>query len=107
MPIVTLDSLPELWSGPAIDLVKIDVEGCEPDVLAGMEQLVGAGRIKRVIVEYNSWWLRANHYSVERLQQQFADAGFVEDRATRWGRSTASGGDSYELRSVLYKQQTA
>jgi FkbM family methyltransferase len=107
VPIVTLDSLPELWSGPAIDLVKIDVEGCEPDVLAGMEQLVGAGRIKRVIVEYNSWWLRANHYSVERLQQQFADAGFVEDRATRWVRSTASGGDSYELRSVLYKQQTA
>jgi len=106
VPIVTLDSLSDLWKVPTIDLVKIDVEGCEPDVLAGMARLVTAGRIKRIIVEYNSWWLRANQCSVATLQQHFAEAGFVEERATSWVRSTASGGEKYELRSVLYRHKT-
>jgi hypothetical protein len=50
----TLDSL---FLDKIIDILKIDVEGAEPRVLQGARRMVEAGRIRKIIIEYNptSW----------------------------------------------------
>jgi FkbM family methyltransferase len=106
VPLVTLDSLSELWTGRLIDLVKIDVEGSEPDVFEGMMKLIAAGRVKRVLCEFNSWWLAANNSSVAELERKFSDAGFLEERASDWARLPAGDGGFFDLRSVLYRHRS-
>lgn len=50
--VVALDD--ELAHLERIDLVKIDVEGAEPAVLAGMEHLLRSGRVDRISCEVRS-----------------------------------------------------
>lgn len=40
-------------------LVKVDVEGAEPDVLLGLESMIRAGRIQVLVIEYLHWVLGA------------------------------------------------
>ena len=42
-----------------LDLVKIDVEGAEPDVLRGMQSLLTRRRVKALIMEFYPTLLRA------------------------------------------------
>lgn len=50
---VALDSLPDRLSVPLPDLIKIDVEGAEPEVLAGMPGILAAGGTE-ILLEANS-----------------------------------------------------
>lgn len=36
-----------------IDLVKIDVEGAEPQVISGMKSLIDHGRVSHIVMEWN------------------------------------------------------
>lgn len=51
VPVVTLDSL--ALDGPRIDLVKIDAEGAEQDIVAGMRGVLVRDRPK-LVLEYNA-----------------------------------------------------
>ena len=62
-----------------IDLVKVDVEGAEPQVISGMRSLVDHGRVSRMVIEWNpkewttnsellSWLFEAFHiYHINQL----------------------------------------
>jgi FkbM family methyltransferase len=54
VPLTSLDRCDALKEVPVIDMVKIDVEGSEPDVVEGMRDLIAADRIRRVLCEFNS-----------------------------------------------------
>ncbi|MDP7510867.1 MAG: FkbM family methyltransferase [Dehalococcoidia bacterium] len=54
----SLDAFLESEGWPPVDLVKVDVEGAEMDVLAGMEQLLQRSDRLRLIVEFNPSLLR-------------------------------------------------
>jgi FkbM family methyltransferase len=108
VPVVALDTFGPVSHLDSIDFIKIDVEGYEPDVVRGLTGLARSGRIRRVLCEYNSWWLNANQgTTVAALEAQFAALGFVEEAATDWIRSPAGDGTIYDLRSVLYRHATA
>ena len=49
----TLDAFLESLGWPTVDLVKVDVEGAEMDVLAGMERLLGGANDLALILEFN------------------------------------------------------
>jgi FkbM family methyltransferase len=49
----TLDSFCKSYSVPQIDVLKIDTEGCDLLVLQGAEQLLTAGRVRFVYLEFN------------------------------------------------------
>ena len=103
VPVVSLDTCEALKHAPVIDMVKIDVEGSEPDVLEGMAKLVAAGRVRRVLCEFNSWWLNANKgTTVEGLAKRFSEMGFQVEECTPWSRGPASDGTTFDLQDVLY-----
>jgi FkbM family methyltransferase len=71
--VVTLDE--DLGHLDGIDLVKIDVEGGESAVLAGMERLIHAGRVRQISCEVRSDVLerRGSRAEWPRLVQQLHD----------------------------------
>lgn len=64
---------------PAIDLVKIDVEGAEARVIAGMAETLATGRIRALIVE--TPWQGPAH-------RQLCDAGYTAQALERVGSLT-------------------
>lgn len=59
-----------------IDLMKVDVEGYEPDVFAGAERALAAGTVRAVLCEFNDHWLRMNGSSPAQLWDTLISAGF-------------------------------
>ncbi len=59
-----------------IDVLKIDVEGLEPAVLAGCERHLGANRIGCVVCEVNDPLLRENGWSRESLNAIMSGHGY-------------------------------
>jgi FkbM family methyltransferase len=103
VPMVSLDRFEALSDLPSIDMVKIDVEGSEPDVLEGMVGLIARGRVRRVLCEFNDWWLNANHTTVEQLANRFRALGFEVEACTEWQRGPAAGGGTFDVQDVLYR----
>jgi FkbM family methyltransferase len=63
---------------PSVDLVKIDVEGCEPQVLRGMVQLLERSPDPILIVELNPTALAEAGNSPEALREMPSRLGFRE-----------------------------
>jgi FkbM family methyltransferase len=103
VPLIALDEFQPLADIPRIDMIKIDVEGSEPDVVEGMTSLVASGRVRYVLCEFNSWWLNANGTTVESLAARFHEMGFAVEESTKWARGPASGGGTFDLQDVLYR----
>jgi FkbM family methyltransferase len=72
---VDVQPLDDLVLGPA-DLVKIDVEGAELDVLAGMTTLLQVPSI-RLLVEWHPVLQQAAGYAPDALPRALIDAGFA------------------------------
>jgi len=83
VPVVALDHFAPLGNVPKIKLVKIDVEGYEPDVLAGMERLIKEKRIENIICEFNSGWLKRNSMTPKKLYERFLDIGYQVHMQTK------------------------
>ncbi|MHB9069817.1 MAG: FkbM family methyltransferase [Sedimentisphaerales bacterium] len=83
VPVIALDSFAPLENVPKIKLVKIDVEGYEPDVLVGMEHLIKQKRIENIICEFNSGWLKRNSMTSKQLHERFLDLGYQVRMQTR------------------------
>ena len=62
---VEVDRLDGYWralGGGPLDLVKIDAEGFDPKVIAGMEELLAAGSVEVVQFEYGPLFVRTRSY---------------------------------------------
>jgi len=75
VPVIALDHFAPLINIPKVKLVKIDVEGYEPDVLAGMIRLIKEKRIENIICEFNSGWLKRNSMTPVQLYERFINLG--------------------------------
>jgi FkbM family methyltransferase len=73
----TLDELVVQLELPRIDLVKIDVEGAEPDVFNGMNETIARNNGLRVLIEYSPYLYNDpkgfteflfNHFEVKRIK---------------------------------------
>jgi len=74
---VFVSTLDQEVQGP-IDLMKIDVEGCELDVLAGASGAVAEGRLKAVLCEFNPELQQKAGHSINQLYEWFTDHGFSD-----------------------------
>jgi FkbM family methyltransferase len=59
-----------------IDLIKIDVEGFEPNVIRGAAKYLQAKKIKAILCEFNKYWLEANNSSPDLLLNEILSYGF-------------------------------
>jgi len=59
-----------------IDLMKIDVEGFEPNVLRGAKSYLENGKINAILIEFNRLWLEANNSSPAQLYQDIISYGY-------------------------------
>ena len=86
---VRVEPLDEIVDGDP-DLVKIDVEGAELDVLAGMTRMLGASTV-RLIVEWHPGLQEAAGYAPDALPRLLLDRGLTVHVAwhTRIARLTA------------------
>lgn len=60
------------------DVMKIDVEGYEPQVFKGASRLLKEGRIGAILCEFVSEWLTAAGSSTGELERMLTSRGFVQ-----------------------------
>jgi FkbM family methyltransferase len=73
---ITLDSFFEGEGWPTVDLMKVDVEGAEPDVLAGMDGLLARCPKILMVIEFNPQLLQNAGSEPMSLLQQLQSYGF-------------------------------
>jgi FkbM family methyltransferase len=78
VPVNTLDDCLRSCGIEQVDLLKIDVEGFEPQVLAGAKESLGTGKIRAILCELNDWWLRRADSSAAELYNTIISAGFSD-----------------------------
>jgi hypothetical protein len=78
VPLKTLGDCLAEWGVDKVDLLKMDVEGFEPQVLAGTRSALRAGRIRAILCELNDWWLRQAGGSAEELFSLICSEGFSD-----------------------------
>jgi FkbM family methyltransferase len=74
----TLDNFGARLGIDRIDLLKIDVEGYEPRVLAGAQRLLQERRIGSILCEFNEHWLSRAASNPEHLEDLMRTAGFKD-----------------------------
>ena len=74
--ITTLDAFLERHGIQSVDLLKIDIEGFEPNALRGAQASLAAGRIAAILCEFNEHWLTLNHSSSTELFSTLLSFGF-------------------------------
>lgn len=98
--------LDQALAGTQIDLVKIDVEGAEPEVLQSMAGLLPGSPGIVLVVECNPSCLRARGWDERRLLSQIVSLGFgvwTVDERTRALNPIQSAGDlERSLRGAKY-----
>ncbi|MGH6957801.1 MAG: FkbM family methyltransferase [Caulobacteraceae bacterium] len=71
-----------------IDLLKLDIQGNEPDALEGAGEMIGEGRIRTIFMELNWGW--AADCPATRAVQRLDDAGYrfsPPGRELRWAKA--------------------
>lgn len=104
--VIKLDDFEPLKSIPKIKLVKIDVEGSEPDVLAGMENILKSGKIQYLMVEFNSYWLKMNKTTPQELHDKIIALGYavIEETELKTDCKDLFGKD-YSLQDKLFEKR--
>jgi FkbM family methyltransferase len=83
VPAIALDDFPAFKDGLPIDMMKIDVEGSEPDVIMGAMGLLKSKTILNLVCEMNSGWLKRNQgASPLQLTKLIEDAGYCRKKET-------------------------
>jgi FkbM family methyltransferase len=86
-PVLTLDSYLEDHIGErGIRLVKIDAEGLEPQVLAGLERRLAEAPPDAILLEVNIELLDRHGSNSDDLVRPLRQAGYRFYRPTPWGR---------------------
>jgi FkbM family methyltransferase len=76
VPVRRLDDEFQAAQDGPVDVLKIDVEGFEPNVIQGGRRLFESGFVKIVLSEFNAHWLDLNGSSVLALHELFEQCGF-------------------------------
>ena len=102
--VVALDAFEPLSDVDYIKLMKIDVEGYEPDVLDGMEKILRAKKVKNIFCEFNSWWLARNSTTSKILLERFFDFGYVVNKRTELQMNLVGHqGARFDLQDIWFK----
>ncbi len=75
--VTTLDALFYENSATPVDVMKIDTQGFEPAVVAGMGRLLDSSPNIKILMEYWPWGIRQMGASPDALLQTFTERGFV------------------------------
>jgi FkbM family methyltransferase len=102
VPMIKLDDDAELNQCEYIDFVKMDIEGSEPDALAGMENLIKNNKVGRVLCEFNEFWLLQNGYNFEKLLLDFINYGFSIETASDLAIIDTNEGGKSKLQNILF-----
>lgn len=78
VPVKTLDASLDEWGVERIDLLKIDVEGHEPQVFDGARRALAERRIGAILCEFNEFWLRHAGSGAHELHERLTRAGFAD-----------------------------
>lgn len=76
VPVLRLDDYLTESRIEVVDLMKIDVEGFEPNVIRGATRYLERGKIRAILCEFNEAWLEANNSSVQSLFRLIVSYGF-------------------------------
>jgi FkbM family methyltransferase len=76
VPIRRLDDCMDEWQVTRVDLLKIDVEGWEPQVFRGASRALESGRIGAILCEFNDPWVRAAGSSSRALWNMLLAYGY-------------------------------
>ena len=76
--VFALDEIAATHHVAAMDYLKIDVDGFEPEVFAGAGRILSENRIRALQAEFSDYWLRRNGSSPEQLHRLLTDAGFED-----------------------------
>jgi FkbM family methyltransferase len=76
VPALTLDAACEHWSVGAVDLMKIDVEGHEPDVIRGGRAVLASGRIRALVIELSGVHLAYAQETPHSMVREIEGLGF-------------------------------
>lgn len=60
-----------------VDLMKIDVEGFEPNVIKGATKYINCGKVRAILCEFNEYWLERNGCRPAQLYDLLTSLGFV------------------------------
>jgi FkbM family methyltransferase len=104
LKLITLDCFAEDNHIEFIDLVKIDVEGYEPNVIRGMIRLLQHNKVNRIMIEYNDYWLAQNDSTSEKMDTLICSFGFVLENRNIYPVSTT---DNYVYGNYVYVNERA
>lgn len=74
---VTLDEFFEAEGSPAIQVIKMDIEGWEMEALDGMRKLIAHNSPLKMIVEFYPWGLSGRGISPRALTSKLIELGFT------------------------------
>jgi FkbM family methyltransferase len=86
VPCTTLDEAFAAWQLDRVDLLKIDVEGGEPQVIRGGRSVLSSGRIRALVCEISGVHLAATCTTADAFVADLATLGFRHARLGRNGR---------------------
>jgi FkbM family methyltransferase len=102
VPVMRLDQFEPLRDRP-IKLLKMDVEGYEPNVLDGMTGLIEKGQVHNVICEFNSYWLERNSTTPAELLARFHGHGFkIREQSALNDNLVGHKGAHFELQDIWF-----
>jgi hypothetical protein len=76
VPVCRLDEYLTAANIDSVDLIKIDVEGFEPNVIRGAEKYLKLGKIRAILCEFNTYWLEENKTKPQQLYDEILEYGF-------------------------------
>jgi FkbM family methyltransferase len=76
VPVFRLDEYLKSNNIVYVDLMKVDVEGFEPNVIEGAREAIESKKIHSILLEFNKYWLECNGSSVASLYQKLLELGF-------------------------------
>jgi FkbM family methyltransferase len=98
VPVRTLDGCVLDWAIDRIDLLKIFVEGYEPEVFAGATRTLVEGRLRAILCEFNPHWLSRAGTSSGQVYRDLLACGFVD----KSGVAGEPGDSSVENRLLVF-----
>jgi FkbM family methyltransferase len=86
VPCATLDEAVARWQLPRIDLLKIDVEGGEPEVIRGGRSALSSGLVRALVCEFSGPYLAQAGTTAQAIIAGLDALGFSHAGLDRQGR---------------------